>query len=590
MPLSRLLPLFLLLLATTCAPPPVRRNVLLISIDTLRWDRLGSTGHAGAATPNLDRLAASGTLFTNGVAPTPLTLPSHATMFTGKLPIEHGVRDNAPFRLPERHDTLTTTFAERGYRTAAVVGAAPLAAGCGLERDFETYDDDFGAQATGTVVLAERRADAVTDAAIERLAVDDERPFFLFVHYFDPHAPYAPPAPFAADFAGAPYDGEVAFVDREIGRLLTALDRSGAAAETLVVVTSDHGEALGEHGEDAHGFFLYDCTIRVPVIVRDPGAPAGGVEETQVRHQDLRAFVEARAADRPADLAAPGRRGEPAFVESLYGAIHCDHAQLRGLRSPRGTKLLEACDVEFYDLGADPDEEQDLAPGDPRVAPALAALDGALDSLRRDRSEGGGAALPGYLSTPLAPELLATRSREENCARPSPASRRASIAALQDGVRQLEAGLLQSACETLGAGVADDPENPALRFWHGRALRAAAAQDGDRERLVEAERAFADVVRLRPDHAQARDLRLHSLVLLGRYDEAKRLADALAAGDPAPRSLEAAAILHLTPRGAFAEADNPHHDPAAAAALLERALEAGEDARIRARLEECYRR
>src|SRR5690606_73 len=138
----------------------------------------------------------------------------------------------------------------------------------------------------------------------------------LFVHYFDVHAPYAPPAPFAEEFAAAPYDGEVAFVDREIGRLLDALETAGRADDTLVVLTSDHGESLGEHGEDAHGFFLYDCTVRVPVIVRGPGVPRGVVDATQVRHQDLRGFVEDRAAGRPHDLAAPARRGEPAFVET----------------------------------------------------------------------------------------------------------------------------------------------------------------------------------------------------------------------------------------------------------------------------------
>ncbi|MBK6942779.1 MAG: sulfatase, partial [Planctomycetes bacterium] len=425
--------------------PPPRRSVLLVTIDTLRADRLGCTGHSAARTPRIDALAQRGQLFTQAVAPTPLTLPSHATLLSGRLPIEHGARDNKPFRFPsDRFDTVATSLKERAYATLAIIGGEPLARGCGLEAAFDVYDDAFARAPVGSVRLGERTADAVTDAALAALdGVKAEQPFFLWTHYFDPHDPYVPPQDVLAQFRDAPYDGEIAFVDRELGRLLDGIASRGRANDLIVVVTADHGESLGEHGEARHGFFVYDATIRVPLIVTGPGIAPARIDE-QVRLQDLRACIEALAASTSIDLTEPARRGEPAVLESLYGQLHCEFAQLRGLRHPNGSKYLEAGREEWYRWRDDPGEQRDLLGPPAAVDPAeLAAARATLDDALR------GAAVPsgadgigevGYLGMASAPGSLRTRSRTDNARSRSPRDRAASIQALTEGVRLLELG------------------------------------------------------------------------------------------------------------------------------------------------------
>ncbi len=568
------------LFAPGCGDHQGGRSIVLISIDTLRWDRLGCTGHAAAQTPVLDGLARAGRLFTNCVAAAPLTLPSHCTILTGQLPLEHGVRDNGLFRLGAGSATLASDLQDRGYATFAVIGARPLAPGCGLEQGFDRYDYAVERQPPGHLRLDERPADQVTTAALAALRDHEAgRPFFLFVHYFDPHSPYAPPEPFAARFASAPYDGEIAFTDQEIGRLLDGLRQLGLLDDALVAVTSDHGEALGEHGEEAHGFFLYDATIRVPLLVLDPTSPARGrVERTQVRHQDLRAFLAARAAGEAHDLTRPARDGEPALIESLYGAIHCNFAQLRGLRSPSGVKYLEAGAEELYDLGADPLEAANLAAtGDPRLEGARAALARALAG-RRAAAEPGGGGLPGYLQAPLRPELIATRSAEENRSFLAGTVWRPSLEALQEGIRLHEAGLFDAASARLQAGTELDPDNPALWLWLGLALRQAGAANRAPEQYEQAIAALRRALLLRPGLSQAQDLLIHSLAQTGRYEEAWQLGLAAEqAGQAGAKTFEAIGKLLLTGRGSFAVADNPLLDRLKGIEYLERAAQAPDE-------------
>ncbi|MBI4879622.1 MAG: sulfatase-like hydrolase/transferase [Planctomycetes bacterium] len=579
--------------ASGCGEREHKRSIVLISIDTLRWDHLGCTGHAAAVTPVLDGLARAGTLFPNCVAAAPLTLPSHCTILTGQLPIEHGVRDNGSFRLPEGSATLASELRARGYATYAVIGAQPLAPGCGLEAGFDCYDYAVLRQPAGHVRLDERRADQVTAAALAALRGHEAgRPFFLFVHYFDPHSPYAPPEPFAQRFSPKPYDGEIAFTDQEIGRLLDGLRALGLLEDAVLAVTSDHGESLGEHGEEAHGFFLYDATIRVPLIVQDPASPERGrVEPAQVRHQDLRAFLAARAAGEAYDLTQPGREGEPALIESLYGAIHCNFAQLRGLRNAGGLKYLESGAEELYDLDADPGEAKSLAAeGDARLDAARAALARALAG-RRAAARSGSGALPGYLQTPLSPELITTRSAEENRSFPAAPAWRPSIEALQDGIRLHEAGLFDSASARLEEGARQDPHNPALWLWLGLALRQAGAMERAREQHEQAIAALERALVLRPDLGQARDLLIHCLTQTGRYQEAWQAGLAAEeAGTAGAKTFEAIGKLLLTERGQFAAEDNPLHDQARGIHYLEKAVGAGDappDPALEEYLERC---
>jgi len=249
-------------------------SVLLVTIDTLRADHVGAYGAKDVATPTLDALAARGVVFEEAMAAVPLTLPSHASILTGQYPPTHGVRHNAVFVLDDAIETLAERFQAEGFATGAVIASAVLDPEFGLTQGFDHYDADIPQDRATSAGFFERPAAAVTDAALRWLGAESGR-FFLWVHYYDVHAAYRPPEPFATRFAALPYDGEAAYVDQEIGRLLGELDRSGRLASTLVAVTSDHGEGLDEHGEGSHSYFIYDSVLHVPLILAGPGVPAG---------------------------------------------------------------------------------------------------------------------------------------------------------------------------------------------------------------------------------------------------------------------------------------------------------------------------
>jgi choline-sulfatase len=359
---------------TSPGATPNRPNVLLVTIDTLRADHVGCYGDAAASTPVLDALAARGVRFATAVAHVPLTGPSHASILTGLGPLGHGFRENAGFVLPAPVRSGAQDFHDAGYRTAAFVSAFPLDRRFGFDRGFDLYDDHLpkGNDARRTPYV-ERFADATTDAALRWLeapAAKADQPFFLWVHYYDPHAPYEPPGEFAARFRTAPYDGEVAFADQQLGRLLRGLDARGRLAKTLVVAMADHGEGLGEHGEGTHGLFVYDSTLRIPFIVAGPGIDAPRVAPTVARAVDVLptlldyAGVPARPQLEGRSLrpAIEGRRMDdaPAYAETLYPQREFGWAPLFAWRTARH-KAIEAPRPELYDLEKDPGEKVDLA-------------------------------------------------------------------------------------------------------------------------------------------------------------------------------------------------------------------------------------
>jgi arylsulfatase A-like enzyme/thioredoxin-like negative regulator of GroEL len=359
------------------APHP---SILLISIDTTRADRLGCYGEPGGPTPNLDRWAAAGVLFQNAVTPVPITLPAHTSLLTGLLPRHHGVRDNGIYRVPEDVPTLASILRQAGYETAAVVGSAILDREYGLARGFQRYDDAVGG---GGLAIAERDASAVSDAAIS-VARSLHPPFFLFVHYFDPHAAYEPPAPFAERFRDDPYEGEIAYVDEQIGRLRDALVGLGLLEGTIVAVVSDHGESLGEHGEPTHGVFLYQATLHVPMIVVAPATwPVGRRVATLASLTDVApTLLELSGQKVPAGL--DGRSLAPAVwnravserwlpLESEFGYDSYGWARLVGL-TDGSWKWVGAPEPELYDLTHDPHERRNLAGDRGREAEKLAAL------------------------------------------------------------------------------------------------------------------------------------------------------------------------------------------------------------------------
>jgi arylsulfatase A-like enzyme/Flp pilus assembly protein TadD len=330
----------------------------------------------------MDALASRGVRFSTAIAHVPLTAPSHASILTGRTPVGHGMRDNGGFVLPETVRSLAEDFRDAGYRTAAFVSGFPLNRRFGLDRGFATYDDQLprGRDPRRTAYV-ERTADRTTDAALRWLEDASKEasstPWFAWVHYFDPHAPYEAPAPLGARFAASPYDGEIAFVDVQLGRLLGAFEakRSGG---TVVLVTADHGESLGEHGEDTHGIFVYDSTLRVPWIMVGPEIPAGTTVATVARGIDVAPTLldYAGLASRP-DLegrslrpAAEGKTLDDAaaYAESLHAQLQYGWAPLHALRTDR-FKLIDAPRAELYDLEADAGEARDLVARDaPRVA------------------------------------------------------------------------------------------------------------------------------------------------------------------------------------------------------------------------------
>jgi arylsulfatase A-like enzyme len=366
-------------------PPTFRTSVLLVTIDTLRADRLGCYGDAKARTPVLDAFARKATLFENAFSPAPITLPAHATMLTGLLPPSTGVRGNGGFALPAGIPTLAETLQARGRHTAAFLGGFPLSRRYGLTRGFHRYDDTF-ARAPGVhYELAERRADAVVDAALHWLA-GEPGPVFVWVHLFDPHAPYDPPAAYAT---GDAYRDEIAAVDSALGRLLKTWDERGAS---VAVVTSDHGEAFGEHGEWSHGLLLHDTTLRVPLLIRGAGFPVGGRVKGPVGLADLAATILDGAGEAPSLPGASlrGRLGEGAGAARLYAETFLPRqdfgwSELVSWREGHW-KYVRAPRPELFDLAKDPGETNNLALQQADTARRLAdALERALAGMpKRD--------------------------------------------------------------------------------------------------------------------------------------------------------------------------------------------------------------
>lgn len=350
-------------------------NVLLVTFDTTRADHVGCYGASFARTPTLDRLAAEGTRFETVFSPAPLTVPAHAALMTGLLPRRHGLRDNQGFSLDRRARTLASRFKAAGYATAAVVGAAVLDRSAGLADGFDVYDDAVREGPRRWFAWRERAASQVVDAAAP-LVARAATPLFLWVHFYDPHMPYVPPPPYAASFAARPYDGEIAFADAQLARLLDELKKRGLDRNLIVVVAGDHGESLGEHGEAAHGVFLYQATVRVPLIAWGAGVARGRVERAPVGLEDVAPTIAALAGlpaidgDGRALFAGRVGAGRDFEIESIYPRTGFGWAPLAALvRWP--LKFVLAPRPELYDLAADPRELRDLAARRPAEAATL---------------------------------------------------------------------------------------------------------------------------------------------------------------------------------------------------------------------------
>lgn len=343
-------------------------NVLLITVDTLRADKLGCYGNRDPLTPNIDGLAARGFLFDQAFAHAPTTLPSHASILTGTTPLGHGVHDNSNFVVGPDSLTLAEYLKSNGYATAAFVGAFPLDSRFGLTQGFDVYDDDYGAGSGQEFSYVERKAETVVGLALEWVS-RRKSPWFLWIHCFDPHQRYNPPEPFQSRYEDRPYDGEIAYVDAALEPLMRRLKEKGAWDKTAVLVSGDHGESLGEHGESTHGYFAYNSTLRVPLILYCPGVRPGRSEEA-VCHADIFPTV----CDLLGLAVPPGLHGRslipvvkakktPArdiYFESLYPYYSRGWAPQRGIIAG-GIKFIDSPIPELYDLRKDSAENSNLA-------------------------------------------------------------------------------------------------------------------------------------------------------------------------------------------------------------------------------------
>jgi arylsulfatase A-like enzyme/Tfp pilus assembly protein PilF len=353
-------------------PGKVKPNVVLITIDTLRADHVGAYGDREIQTPGLDALAHDGVLFENAIVQVPLTFPSHAAILTGTQPFTNGVHDFTSPPLDIRHQTLAQMFKACGYATGAVVSSFVLERSWGLARGFDSYDDRFeaGQFATRNVALVERPAGESVGRAIAWLGRRRTVPFFLWLHLYDPHSPYHPPEPYATRYKDRPYDGEIAYADSQVQRLIAYLKQHSLYDSTAVLVTSDHGESLGEHGEREHGFFIYRATTRVPLILkpqRSAGAKPHRVAET-VQSVDiaptLLQLAGIQADPKQFDGAAIPLTSEPeerlAYNESYYSLTSFGWSPLRGLQNS-SYQFIQAPRGELYDLTQDPGEKHNIA-------------------------------------------------------------------------------------------------------------------------------------------------------------------------------------------------------------------------------------
>jgi len=369
-------------------------NLLLVTLDTLRADRLGAYGYERGSTPNIDRLAAEGARFERVTTTVPATLPAHASIMTGLNPFEHGVRNNGAFVLRDDAVTLAEILRDQGYATAGFIGAVVLDAQFGIAQGFEHFDGLAAYQAETGDTSGERPGGVVVDRASAWIE-GQTAPWFAWVHMYDPHDPYEPPEPYAGRFAADPYDGEIAYVDEMVGRLWRLLESTGAADNTLVVLTADHGEELGDHGEQGHSFFIYDSTVRVPMIWWAPGkVPAGRVVRGGTSVVDIfptatallgatadagetspageGAGVPGAADLSPLLLGADAGTSGRAYAESLIPYLDFGWSELRALVTG-DYKYIAAPEPELYNLAADPGETENLVDVEVDRADAMAA-------------------------------------------------------------------------------------------------------------------------------------------------------------------------------------------------------------------------
>jgi len=529
----RVLVFWLIVVACACAPGADRTDVpgdvLIVTLDTARADRFSYAGPSPVTTAATDAVAAEGAAFLTAVAPSPITLVSHSSLFTGQDPFVHGVRNNGDFALAAEALTLAEVLADRGWTNAAFIGAAVLDRRYGLDQGFLTYDDEIiGTDATGMLAYARRPGDEVVDAALRWLGDSVADRTFVWVHLYDPHAPYEPPEPERSRYSENPYDGAIAYTDRMVGKLLDGYRRLGRYEETLVVLVADHGESLNDHQERTHGVFVYDATVKIPLVMRGPGIEPGARIASPAALIDVMPTVlglvgiEIPASVDGRDLGRVVRGGlaidgdRAIYVESLLPQLSFGWSPLRGLRTERW-KYIQGAAAELYDLKADPAELEDLALQRADVVAEMSQRltlavehDGSTTArkVEVDETQRRRLAALGYISYGNHDE-----GTDEESDLPDPRERIKTMNRMYTAMTRFADGDQEGAIAEFDNLLADEPSNHSavatlgsLRFRVGDYAGAADA--------------YGRAAGLAAHHAHYSELECLSLERLGRYEEA----------------------------------------------------------------------
>ena len=471
--------------ATAQTPQKSAPNVVLITIDTLRADHLGCYGYKQIKTPNIDGLAADSSRFERAYTVVPVTLPSHTAMLTGTYPMLSGMHDFSANKLSPQQVTMATVLKQAGYATGAVVASAVLDSRFGLNQGFDFYYDhfDFSRLEESNLDEMERPGNVVADQALDWLGKNSQKKFFLWMHLYDPHYPYRPPEPYSREYASQPYDGEIAFADEQVGRLLRFLKDKGLYQNTVIVLSGDHGESLGEHGEKTHGFFIYNVTMHVPLIIHLPGKPATQTVADPVSLVDLMPTVlAATGLDIPSQV--QGRsllsalRGEKIDRDrTLYGEtflprLHFNWSELRGAENAK-YHFIDAPRPELYDLTKDPGELRNLFPEKKAVAEEMRAK---LAGLIRVYSAGKELAEKTGLDPALMERLKSLGYAGfsgggdptiTNRDLPDPKDRIATYELISDAIADSQHGRYPESIEKLKAAIKTEPQSVSAHYLQG---------------------------------------------------------------------------------------------------------------------------
>ena len=514
--------------ASCTRQPAEAQAVVLVTLDTTRADHIGCYGYADVETPNLDRIATEGVLFQEATAVAPITLPAHTAMMTGRYPLANGVRNNGMYIVPDSERTLAEVLKGRGYQTAAFISGFPLSSDFGLKQGFDTYDETFDPppeEPGANVDIAERDAGEATDAALAWLKTRKGGKFFLWVHYYDPHASYSAPSPWKERYANHPYDGEIAFVDHHLGRLLAGLAQAADPRRTVLAVVGDHGESLREHGEFFHGVLIYEAGLRVPFLLRAPGRisagrqvaePVSGVDVFPTLLDAAGLAGEAKlgppiqgvdlvpVATGKAPIARPDLTAAPILAESLLSHLEFGWAQLHAIRQG-SWKYIEAPQPELYDLATDPKETRNLL-AQPGGAGPLAGSD-AEGAAAEERGNGMRSALQAAMG---AVGAAATASATQKQIDPAALEKLQSLGYMQGG---------GAAAPETASGASKDPKD-LIGVYQDIVDLGITFRKGDLKAVAERCR---ELLRKEPDTPRVQWWLAESLFSLKEYDEVDRL-------------------------------------------------------------------